>query len=36
MKNFATYNSICNLEELYTTFKEKYQNEKIGSQSSVP
>ena len=30
MKNFATYNSICNLQELYTTFKEKYQNEKIG------
>ena len=30
MKNFATYNSICNLQELYTAFKEKYQNEKIG------
>ena len=30
MKNFATCKSICNLEELYTTFKEKHPNEKIG------
>ena len=29
-KNFATYKSLCNLQELYTTFKEKQPNVNIG------
>ena len=35
-KNLATCKSLCNLQELYTAFKEKHQNINIGSQSSVP
>ena len=30
-KNFATWKSFCNLQELYTAFKEKYRNVNIGS-----
>ena len=30
IKNFATYKSLCNLQELYTSFKEKHQNVNIG------
>ena len=29
-KNFATYKSLCNLQELYTAFKEKHPNVNIG------
>ena len=29
-KNFATCKSLCNLQELYTAFKEKHQNVNIG------
>ena len=29
-KNFATCKSLCNLQELYTTFKEKHPNVNIG------
>ena len=29
-KNFATYESLCNLQELYTAFKEKHLNVNIG------
>ena len=29
-KNFATYKSLCNLQELYTAFKEKHLNVNIG------
>ena len=29
-KNFATCKSLCNLQELYTAFKEKYPNVNIG------
>ena len=29
-KNFATCKSLCNLQELYTTFKEKQPNVNIG------
>ena len=35
-KNFVTCKSICNLQELYTTLKEKNPNVILGSQSSVP
>ena len=28
-KNFATFKSLCNLQELYTSFKEKYPNVNI-------
>ena len=35
-QNFVTCKSLCNLQELYTAFKEKHQNINIGSQSSVP
>ena len=35
-KNFATSKSPCNLKELYTAFKKKYQNVNLGSQSSEP
>ena len=35
-KNFATSKSLCNLQELYTDFKEKHPNASIGSQGSVP
>ena len=30
MKNFATCKSLCNLQKLYTAFKEKYSNINIG------
>ena len=30
-KNFAVCKSLCNLQELYTAFKEKYPNVNIGS-----
>ena len=30
VKNFATCKSLCNLQELYTAFKEKYPNVNIG------
>ena len=29
-KNFATFKSLCNLQELYTAFKEKYRKVNIG------
>ena len=29
-KNFATCKSLCNLQKLYTTFKEKHPNVNIG------
>ena len=29
-KNFATCKSLCNLQELYTAFKEKHPNVNIG------
>ena len=29
-KNFATYESLCNLQELHTAFKEKHPNVNIG------
>ena len=29
-KNFATWKSFCNFQELYTAFKEKYPNVNIG------
>ena len=29
-KNFATYESLCNLQELYTAFKEKHLNVNVG------
>ena len=29
-KNFATWKSLCNLQELYTAFKEKHPNVNIG------
>ena len=29
-KNFATWKRFCNLQELYTAFKEKYPNVNIG------
>ena len=29
-KNFATCRSLCNLQELYTAFKEKHTNVNIG------
>ena len=29
-KNFSTYKSLCNLQELYTAFKEKNPNVNIG------
>ena len=29
-KNFATSKSLCNLQELYTAFKEKHANVNIG------
>ena len=29
-KNFATCKSLCNLQELYTAFKEKHLNVNIG------
>ena len=29
MKNFATCKSLCNLQELYTAFKEKHSNVNI-------
>ena len=29
-KNFATFKSLCNLQELYTAFKEKHPNVNIG------
>ena len=35
-KNFAICKSLCNLQEIYTTFKEKHANVNSGSQSSVP
>ena len=35
-KNIATRKSLCNLQELYTAFKEKHPYVKLGSQSSVP
>ena len=35
-KNFATYKSLCNLQELYTAFKENTQMQVLRSQSSVP
>ena len=35
-QNFATCKSFCNLQELYTDFKEKHPNANIGSQGSVP
>ena len=30
VKNFATRKSLCNLQELYTAFKEKHPNVNIG------
>ena len=30
IKNFATCKSLCNLQELYTAFKEKHPNTNIG------
>ena len=30
VKNFATCKSLCNLQELYTAFKEKHPNVNIG------
>ena len=35
-KNLATCKSLCNLQELYTGFKEKHPNVNISSQSFLP
>ena len=35
-KNFAACKCLCNLQELYTAFKEKHPNVILGSQSAVP
>ena len=34
-KNSATCKSLCNLQELYTAFKEKHPNVNIGFSKSV-
>ena len=35
-KKFAASKDLCNLQELYTAFKEKNPKVNMGSQSSVP
>ena len=35
-KNFATFKSLCNLQELHTAFKEKHPNVNIRFSKYVP